>query len=328
MHMMPGMGATAIVLGASGFSGAEVVRLLMGHGAIEVVGLGAHSRAGAPVSEVLPHLGDATGLEVASVEDAAGLDADVCFSCLVSGALAEALSSIRAQVVIDLADDFRGSEGWTYGLTEFMRAEVASATRIANPGCYPTATLLSLLPFARAGLIEGPVIVDALSGVSGAGRRAEQWLLFAELSGGASAYGTVEHRHVPEIERGLAELGGTPVQVSFTPHLVPMARGVLVTARAHLASETSDAEVLEVLRAAYKEEPFIEVMRDWPKTKPVTGTNRAHVSARVDTRNGLLICSAAIDNLGKGAAGQAIQNANVALGIEESTGLNAYGVWP
>ncbi|MGH2729281.1 MAG: N-acetyl-gamma-glutamyl-phosphate reductase [Actinomycetota bacterium] len=322
------MGATAIVLGASGFSGAEIVRLLLGHGAIEVVGLGAHARAGAAVTEVLPHVGEAAGLEVESIEDVVGLDADVCFSCLVSGALADVLGSIRAPVVIDLADDFRGSKGWTYGLTEFMRAEVADATRIANPGCYPTAILLSVLPFARAGLMEGTVIVDALSGVSGAGRRAEQRLLFAELSGGASAYGTVEHRHVPEVERGLAELGGAPLQVSFTPHLVPMSRGVLVTARADLASQVNDDEVLEVLRAAYKDEPFIEVVADWPKTKPVTGTNRAHVSARVDTRNGLLICSAAIDNLGKGAAGQAIQNANVALGIEESAGLGAYGVWP
>jgi N-acetyl-gamma-glutamyl-phosphate reductase len=233
-----------------------------------------------------------------------------------------------AQVVVDLADDFRGRDGWTYGLTEFMRAEIATATRIANPGCYPTAILLGILPFAQAGMIEGPVIVDALSGVSGAGRRAEQRLLFAELSASASAYGTVEHRHVPEIERGLAELGGKPLQVSFTPHLVPMARGVLTTTRAPLASEMSDGGALEVLRDAYAEEPFIEVLEDWPKTKPVTGTNRAHVSARVDQRNHLLICSTAIDNLGKGAAGQAVQNANVALGIEESMGLSAYGVWP
>jgi N-acetyl-gamma-glutamyl-phosphate reductase len=300
----------------------------MGHGALEVVALGAHSRAGEGVAEVLPHLGTTTGLKVLSVEDAASLDADVCFSCLVSGALGNALDSIRAQVVVDLADDFRGHDGWTYGLTEFMRSEIATATKIANPGCYPTAVLLGLLPFARAGLIEGPVIVDALSGISGAGRRAEQRLLFAELSDSASAYGTVEHRHVPEIERGLVELGGKPLQVSFTPHLVPMSRGVLTTTRAHVASEVSDAEVLEVLRNTYENEPFIEVMADWPKTKPVAGTNRAHVSARVDSRNGLLICSTAIDNLGKGAAGQAIQNANVALGMEESAGLSAYGVWP
>lgn len=317
-----------MVLGASGYSGAEVARILVSHPAMEVTGLGAHSRAGGAVVDVLPHLTGGLKLAVVPVTEVADIAADVCFSCLPSGGLEELLGSVRADVVVDLADDYRIDPQWTYGLTELTRERVRSSKRIANPGCYPTATLLCLVPFARAGLIEGPVIVDALSGVSGAGRRQDDHLLFGELAENAAAYGSVEHRHVPEMERYLAELGGMDTSLSFTPHLVPMARGVLVTARARLKATVDDEDALSVLRQFYADEPFVEVIEDWPKTKALTGTNRAHVSARVDARNRLLICSTAIDNLGKGAAGQAVQNANVALGIEETTGLGAYGVWP
>jgi N-acetyl-gamma-glutamyl-phosphate reductase len=188
--------------------------------------------------------------------------------------------------------------------------------------------LLSLVPFVRAGLIEGPVVVDALSGTSGAGRKMQDHLLHSSIDGNVSAYGTVEHRHVPEMERGLAAFGGSDVTVSFTPHLVPMSRGLLVTARAKLARDIDDDDALGVLQDAYSMEPFVRASTEWPATKSVYGTNNALVSARVDARAGFLVCSAAIDNLGKGAAGQAIQNANLALGLEETTGLEASGVWP
>ncbi len=178
-----------------------------------------------------------------------------------------------------------------------------------------------------AGCIDGPVIVDAMSGISGAGRKLEDRLLAAVADGNVGAYGSTQHRHVPEMEAALSRLGDATA-ISFTPHLVPIARGLLATARARLRTGLDDEGALAILNSAYEAEPFVTVTADWPSTKAVSGSNHAHVSARVDARNGLLICSAAIDNLGKGAAGQAIQNANRILGLEETTGLESLGVWP
>jgi N-acetyl-gamma-glutamyl-phosphate reductase len=245
---------------------------------------------------------------------------------LPSGEL-ESLGPIRAGTVVDLSDEHRGDEEWTYGLTEFARGSLP-APRVANPGCYPTAALLSLVPFARAGAIEAPVIVDAMSGVSGAGRKAEDRFLFANLSGDVTAYGDAFHRHVPEIERGLAVLGGLEATVSFTPHLIPIPRGLVTTARARLRYPLDDAGAVAVLRDAYEGERFVRVIEQWPAAKSVAGSNGAVVSARVDRRGGWLIASAAIDNLGKGASGQALQNANLCLGFDETAGLSAAGVWP
>ncbi|MGH2694600.1 MAG: N-acetyl-gamma-glutamyl-phosphate reductase [Actinomycetota bacterium] len=321
------MALSATVLGASGYSGAEVLRLVSGHPGMELTAAGAHGRAGGTIPTVLPHLAGLGGTLV-SLEAASATRADVCFSCLPGGVLPEVVPRVKAPLVIDLSDDFRSEKGWIYGLTEFARGELKGASRVANPGCYPTAVLMCLVPFARAGVAGAPIVVDALSGVSGAGRKAEDRLLFAQLSGGAAAYGTTEHRHVAEMERGLARFGGLDASVSFTPHLVPMPRGILVTARARLTTRLSDADAIALLEAHYSNEGFVSVTEDWPSTKPVTGTNRVHLSARIDRRNSMLICSAAMDNLGKGAAGQALQNANVALGIEESSGLEAYGIWP
>jgi N-acetyl-gamma-glutamyl-phosphate reductase len=322
------MGATATVLGASGYAGGELLRLLAGHPALTPVAVGAHTRSGDAVAAAHPQLtGSVTGPFVGLAE-AAATEADVCFSCLPAGELGALIDSVGAGVVVDLSDEHRGDEAWVYGLPELDRGALAGATQVANPGCYPTATLLCLVPFAAAGAIGGPVTVNALSGSSGAGRGAAGHLMLSELSGNAIAYGSTTHRHVPEMERGLSVYGNLDAVVSFTPHLVPMARGVLVTARAPLTSELDDAGALEILRAAYDHEPFVEVVEGWPGTKPLSGTNRAHVSARVDERAGLLIASAAIDNLGKGAAGQAIQNVNIVLGIEETTGISALGVWP
>ena len=328
MHILADMGATAALLGASGFTGGELARLLGQHPAITAVALGASARAGEAAGDALPHLTGAGAGELVPVEEAAAAEVDVCFSCLPSGRLGPLLPRVEAGVVVDLADDFRRDAAWAYGLPELNRAAVAGASRIANPGCYPTAALLCLAPFARSGAVAGPVIVDALSGSSGAGRAEASHLMLAELTGNVTAYGTTEHRHVPEIEHWLRSFGGTELPVSFTPHLVPMARGVLVTARARLTESLTDESARDVLRAAYDGEPLVHVVEGWPSTKPLTGTGRAHVSARVDARCGWLIASTAIDNLGKGAAAQAVQNANIALGIEETTGLTALGVWP
>jgi N-acetyl-gamma-glutamyl-phosphate reductase len=177
-------------------------------------------------------------------------------------------------------------------------------------------------------LLDGPVVVDAMSGVSGAGKGLDDNLSFSALHGSATAYGSINHRHRAEIERGLARLGGAELTVSFTPHLVPMARGLLVTARAPMTSPIDDSAALSVLSDSYGSEPFVSITPEWPSTKSVLGTNRALVSARVDERAGLLIVSAAIDNLGKGAAGQALQNANIILGLDEQLGLESVAVWP
>jgi N-acetyl-gamma-glutamyl-phosphate reductase len=328
MHNMRVMALTAKVLGASGFAGGEIGRILCGHPAIAVVAAGAGAHAGRPWAGVHPQLAGVADLELVTVETALAVDADVCFSCLPSATLAALAAGEEARLIVDLSADFRADEGWVYGLTELVRPELKDADRVSNPGCYPTASLLALVPFARMGVIEGPVIIDAISGVSGAGRRLEDRLLFAGIDGNATAYGTVEHRHVPEIERGLEMFGGLRTTVSFTPHLAPMSRGLLVTARAKVTSPLDDDDARSILDDAYAFEPFVRVISEWPATKPVGGSNAAHVSARVDQRNGLLVCAAAIDNLGKGAAGQAVQNANAALGLDETTGLGTVGIWP
>jgi N-acetyl-gamma-glutamyl-phosphate reductase len=289
---------------------------------------GGATSAGRTLGAVHPHLEDAARGTLVSVAEAATTRADVCFSCLPSQALTELVDDVNADLVVDLSDDHRDAPGWVYGLVEHARAQVAGATRIANPGCYPTASLLCLVPFARAGVIGSPIVIDALSGVSGAGKNLDEEFLFSALHGSATAYGTTEHRHIGEIERGLSSFAEITAVVSFTPHLVPMARGLLVTARAPLTTSLDDSGVRELLHDAYADEPFVSVVDHWPATKPVVGTNRALVSARIDHRAGMLVASAAIDNLGKGAAGQAIQNANVALGLDESSGLERIATWP
>jgi N-acetyl-gamma-glutamyl-phosphate reductase len=327
MHKLATMKRSAVVLGASGYSGGELLRLLARHEAIDVVAAAGDRTAGEPLGLVHPHLASLSG-EIVTAEAAVAVPADVCFSCLPGGHLSKHLDDLEAAVLVDLADDFRAEPQWTYGLTEFARREVAATKHIANPGCYPTATLLALVPFARAGLVEGPVVVDAISGTSGAGRKPAEHLSLAHAGASVTAYGSVAHRHVPEIERGLHSLGGLDASVSFTPHLAPMSRGLLATVRARLAGPLTDSEANEVLHDAYEGEAFVEVREDWPSTKATTGSNGAHVGARVDARTGWLVCSAAIDNLGKGAAGQALQNANLALGLPEGQGLEAAGVWP
>jgi N-acetyl-gamma-glutamyl-phosphate reductase len=304
------------------------VRLLVGHPALSLVIAGAASSAGRDLTAVHPHLAGATTDVLVPVAAAAATPVDVCFSCLPSGALGGMAGQVAAELVIDLADDHRAAPGWHYGLVEHARGETPGATRIANPGCYPTATLLGLVPFARAGLIGSPIVVDALSGVSGAGKNLDEAYLFSAMHGSATAYGTTTHRHVPEMERGLAAFAATTATISFTPHLVPMARGLLVTARAPLSAPLGDTAAVAVLQDAYASEHFITVVDDWPATKAVVGTNRALISARVDARAGMLVVSVAIDNLGKGAAGQAIQNANVAVALDETSGLEGVATWP
>jgi N-acetyl-gamma-glutamyl-phosphate reductase len=332
--------ARVAVLGASGYGGQEFVRLAIVHPGIEVAVLASREHAGRPAADLLPGLDPrAPGLpDVVAPDALEGLLADGAFdtliACLPHGAWRE-LSSRRPGLakrpvrIVDLSADFRsGEDGYVYGLPEAFRDSLDGATRIANPGCYPTAATLALLPAAEAGWIAGPAMVHALSGVTGAGRAPALRTSFAELDGGASIYraGT-EHAHVPEMERNLVRLAAGPLAVGFTPQLAPMARGILLSANAPLAHAVSPEEARAVYRARYAGEPFVRVLDagEWPETRAVRGSNRCDVAVTTLHGGRTLLATAALDNLVKGASGQAIQNLNLMLGRSETEGLAVHG---
>ncbi len=332
------------VAGASGYAGAELLRLLSGHPSLEVVVATGQRNEGAQVGEHTPSLMAAypeLAYSAMSAESLAGLD--VVFLALPHGASQSIVPELMGSVshVIDLGADFRLEpsiyESWygeshtapelcataVYGLVERNRAALPGASLVAVPGCYPTATTLGLAPFTDAGAIETQgVIVDAASGVSGAGRAASDRLHFSEVDESFSAYGLLDHRHTAEMEVNLG------IQALFTPHLAPMVRGMLVTAYARPTGVLTTKSALDLLHDAYDEEPFVHVVSEPPSTKMASGSNSAFVTARVDERTGYLLVLSAIDNLGKGAAGQAVQCANVVLGIDEASGLSAVGMYP
>jgi len=331
------------VVGASGYAGGELVRLLAGHPSVEIASIHARDRDGAPLAGELPHLSP-LGL---TFRDGEPDEVDVAFLALPHGASAPVARRLleRGVTVVDIGADFRLRDAsayatWygtthpapelleraVYGLTECARDRLAGATLIANPGCYPTASLLALTPFARWGGIEGDVIVDAKSGISGAGRGVGADYLFTELTESTRAYGLDGHRHRPEIEQGLASVGATP-HVTFVPHLVPQSRGIHATCYVSLRDDLDDEALGKILHDAYDGEPFVHVSATPPATKQATGSNHAFVHARrVGERRAVVV--AVIDNLGKGAAGQAIQNMNVALGLDETAGLAGLGLHP
>ena len=321
------------------------MRILDEHPMLEASYLAAHTRAGARLGEVHPHLpGPDRLLEPIDVDRLAGMD--VAFLALPHGSswkpghdLAEA-----GVAVFDLGSDYRmdtperyeGAYGgahplpdrldrWVYGLPELFGADLPGAARVAVPGCYPTSALLGLGPLLAAGLIEGPVVVDSMSGVTGAGRAPKAHLTFGAVAESVTAYGLGVHRHRPEIEMGLEALSGRSVAVQFTPHLVPMQRGILSTCSAAL---TGRGAIETALRDAYATAPFVDVIDRPPQTRWVVGSNRALVHAVEDHPTGRAIVTVAIDNLVKGAAGQAVQCANLALGCPETAGLTAAGWLP
>lgn len=339
------------IVGASGYGGGELLRLLAGHPSMDVDVVAAHSKKGAPISSLFPNL---AGDRVYDEVDMGVLtDLDLVFLSTPHGPALE----IGAQLhdagtrVIDLSAAFRlSSDGFTewyderhprpdlaagdakvaetvaYGLPELHRERIRAARLIANPGCYPTAAILGLAPLA-AHVIEGSVVIDAKSGTSGAGRESKDRLHFAHVFGDFTAYGAPHHRHTGEIEQWLpGDLG----HVTFTPHLVPMSRGILSTAYGQLRDGTSSDDVQAALEAAYSDEPFVHVLPagTFPNTKALSGSNGCHVSAVTDRRTGRVTITSAIDNLGKGAAGQAIQCANLMLGLDEGAGLTTIGVYP
>lgn len=338
--------ARVAVLGASGYSGQEFARLALAHPGLSLALLASREHAGRPAVELLPGL-DPRAVTLPTVADPkalAGMLADGLFDTLVCCLPHGAWKTIAAEHpalaarparVIDLSSDFRDGgkptgdgASYAYGLPEAFRTVLAGATRIANPGCYPTAATLALLPAAEAGWIEEPVMVSALSGVSGAGRSPALKTSFVELEGGASIYkaGT-EHQHVAEMERNLARLAGGPVAVGFAPQLAPMSRGILLTANARLTRPVSPAEVRAAYLARYGDEPFVRVLEPgvWPETRAVRASNRCDVAVTTLHEGRTLLATAALDNLVKGAAGQAIQNLNLMLGWPESWGLPVHG---
>jgi N-acetyl-gamma-glutamyl-phosphate reductase len=313
---------SAAVVGATGYTGQELMRLLASHPCMRVAYVTSQSQAGESVR--------GNGLRYVRAEDVAFGEVDVVFTCLPTGASGEwALRAREAGArVIDLSADLReGVGGAVYGLTELWREAVRGAALVANPGCYPTGILLALVPLARRGLLDRSraVMVDAASGVTGAGRDARRDLLFGEVAEDYRAYGVGNtHRHVPEIRAGLARGGGAPVPFVFTPHLLPVRRGILETMYVPVAAGVTAAEVLEAWRAAYAGEAFVRVVPDTlPSLREVVHGNGVALGAAEvrDVEAPLVLAVAAFDNLLKGAAGQALQNANLMFGLEETDGL-------
>jgi N-acetyl-gamma-glutamyl-phosphate reductase len=347
--MSPSRNLVAAVVGASGYAGGEVVRLLLGHPDLAVGPLLAGGSAGARVTDLHPGLTALADRTFLATDVDAIAAADVVFLALPhgeSGAVAAALPA--GTLVVDLGADHRleradawsryyggdWSGRWTYGMPELpgQRAEIAASRRIANPGCYPTGVILGLSPLLAAGLVEpGDVVVVAASGTTGAGRKPSDALLASTVMGQLSTYkvgGT--HQHTPEMEQALGTAAGEPVTVSFTPMLAPMPRGILATTTARLAPGVTTEVLHEALRAAYADEPFVSVLApgSWPQTGATLGANSVHLQVAADLHAGRAVVVSAIDNLVKGAAGQAVQNANLALGLDETAGLTAIGVAP
>ena len=342
------------VLGASGFAGAELLRLCASHTAFDVAVATGDSMADRAISDIYPSLAAAYPDAVfTAYESGTVSECDLVFCALPHGASQAVIPELRDAVgcIVDLAADFRLSDEslyphwygeahtapellpeFVFGLPELFRQHIRGAELIAAPGCYVTAASLALAPLVAIGLVDSDgIIVDAASGASGAGRSMKPHTAFCAVDEDFTAYGLLRHRHTPEMEMAIASyahIGADSVQVLFTPHLAPMNRGILATCYARAASRASTTVVMEALSEAYAGEPFVVVSERLPTTKATLGSNSVHITARVDERTGWTVVISAIDNLMKGASGQAVQCANLALGIEETAGLGSAGVYP
>ena len=347
------------IVGATGYAGGELVRLLLNHPRVKLAGLYGRNRDNEPIGASHPHLG-ATGLVV----DKTIPKADAIFTALPHGVAAGMAAEIVAggSALLDVGPDFRLHDpadypawykfdhpapdllaGAVYGLPELHRAEMVAAaeratTIIGLPGCYPTATILTLAPLARAGLI-ADLAVDAKSGVSGAGREPKPDLLFSEVNESVKAYGLFNHRHTAEMEQELGQQGARGAlgskdanpgvaTVDFLPHLIPMTRGILASCHVRTTRPVTQAELDALYDEAYRDEPFVQVVADPPATKHVSGSNLCRVCVKVDPRSGRVLAIGVIDNLVKGAAGQAVQALNVLFGLPETAGLEGYPIAP
>lgn len=342
------------IVGASGYTGAEAMRLLLRHPNVDITFLTADRKAGQSVEEVYPHLGGLGLPDMIPVEEADWNSVDVVFCGLPHGTTQEIIASLPKNLkVVDMSADFRIEDVDTYaewyghehrapelqkeaayGLTELNREAVRKARLVACPGCYPTATLLALVPLVSAGVIDPyDLVIDAKSGVTGAGRGLKQNTLFSEAGEGLSPYSVAKHRHAPEIEQEVAKAIGVTaakVRVNFVPHLVPMSRGELITAHVRLSEGSTAAHIRTVFENAFANEPFVRLLPEgaMPQTQMTRGSNNCVINVFEDRIPGRAVVIAAIDNLVKGSSGQAIQNMNLMFGLEETVGLEQAPLFP
>ena len=338
------------IVNVTGYAGIELARLLLKHPGVDLVSGTGRSAAGQKLADVFPHL---TGVAELTVESELG-NVDFAFVAMPHRESALEVMKLmeRGIKVVDISADFRLSNpddynewyGFThpspelldkavYGLPELYRKDIASANLVANPGCYPTSAILAMAPVVKNGIVEEDIIIDSKSGVSGAGRTLALGSHYSEANENTSAYALKGHRHLPEIVQELTYIGGEAVNVTLVPHLVPMTRGILSTCYASLTSEyishdNVQEEITAIYREFYKDEPFVKVVDASPHTKNVWGSNMCHVYPFADVRTGRLIVVSCIDNLVKGAAGQAIQNMNIMSGFAEVSGLEAPPIYP
>lgn len=342
------------IYGASGYTGSELVRLLLRHPSARLVALSAETKAGRAMAEIFPQFAGIGLPELVRLEAVDLAEVDCLFCALPHGttqtAIAGALAVRPDLKVVDLSADFRLSDPeayrrWyghphqatdlqaeaVYGLTELHRAAIRSARLVGNPGCYTTTGILALAPLLSAGAVDpDTIVIDAKSGVTGAGRAAKEAMLFGEVAEGFHAYGVGGHRHTAEFDQELSRAAGRPVTATFTPHLVPMNRGIYATIYVTGAGGAEPGDLRETLAAAYADEPFVHVLPlgEVPHSRHVRGTNFARIGVVPDRRAGRAIVIATLDNLVKGASGQAIQNMNVLFGLEETTGLEQLALFP
>ncbi|MEY8336870.1 N-acetyl-gamma-glutamyl-phosphate reductase [Lachnospiraceae bacterium 62-35] len=341
------------IIGATGYAGEELVRLLLQRGDIQVTWYGSKSYTGQKYASVYPNMFDFVP-DLCREDDMEAMaeEADVIFTATPQGLCASLINEriLNKSKVIDLSADFRIKdvaiyENWyqirhagpqfieeaVYGLPEVNREKIKEARLIANPGCYPTCSFLSVYPMVKEKVIDGnTLIIDAKSGTSGAGRGAKTDNLYCEVNENIKAYGVASHRHTPEIEEQLSIAAGEAIKISFTPHLIPMNRGILVTAYGSLKRDVTEKEIREIYEAYYKDEYFIRVLEDGmvPQTRFVEGSNFVDVNFKLDKRTGRVIMLGAMDNLVKGAAGQAVQNMNLMFGLPENMGLKQVPMFP
>ena len=339
------------ILGASGYTGAELVRLLARHPGVELRALTADRKAGQDMSEAFPHLGGLKLPKLVAIGDVDFDAVDMVFCALPHGTTQEVIAALPHSLkVVDLSADFRLfdcdtyakwyghehqapdlQEEAVYGLTEFARNKVRAARLVANPGCYPTASQLPLIPLLAAKAIDpDSIIIDAKSGTSGAGRSAKEANLYCEVTEGIHPYGIGSHRHLPEIEQGLSNVVGQPVEITFTPHLMPMSRGMLSTIYVKTTQGLKADDLRAMLAERFQNEPFVHVLAKGgvPATRNVRGSNFCHMNVFDDSRAGRAIIVSVIDNLVKGASGQAVQNFNLMAGFNEATALEQQPLFP
>ncbi len=341
------------ICGGSGYTGAELLRILSGHPEVEVTLITSEKSAGKKVTALFPHLHKYCNFIYESLDKEKILQkADVFFMALPHGASQEAVDYFfkNGKKIIDLSADYRLSdpvvyEEWyktphnyadtlkqaVYGLPEFHREKIKNANLIANPGCYPTSAILGLYPAIKEGMVDiENIVIDSKSGTSGAGRKTNIDFSYCEVNEGFKAYGIAVHRHTPEIEQELSKIAGKKIKINFTPHLVPMDRGIISTMYAKMLKKLETAEIISVYKKYYDAEPFVNVLDEgvFPNTKNVRGSNFVDIGLKINNRTNTLIVVSAIDNLVKGASGQAVQNMNIMIGFKETIALQSQALFP